>query len=192
MTDKLQKCRSRNFAIGFVDRWMNLNVPDGLSMEQVKNTISTFLDKTFGQWKYVLVLYPPHNGGDQHYTNYDIRRFRFYGHNIVVHFLPRIQNSKACKDPEPIKWCSNHEKDYSGWSKNGFYCTFNDVDAYKWYNFIKNHHGYFGHLSALTVFRGNDFALAGQYVCLKQLSIERCYQCDPHHFPHRILTIIYA
>ena len=182
MTDKLQKCRSRNFAIGFVDRWMNLNVPDGLSMEQVKNTISTFLAKTFGQWKYVLVVYPPHNGGDNHYTNYDIRRFRYHGHNIVIHFLPQFQNSKVCKDPAPVKWCPNHTHSIKYTSIHAsIYCHKNNVEADNYYNYIKNNPGYFGHISALTVLQGHSLALAGQDVCLKYM-----------HFVHKFLTIVYA
>ena len=78
-------------------------------MTQVKNTISDMLVKKFGQWKYVLVVYPPHQGGHKHYSNYDIKRFRHHGHNIVLHFLPP-SNSKACKDPAPNKWCGNRER----------------------------------------------------------------------------------
>ena len=195
MTEKLEKCRSRNFAIGFVERWIDLAVQDGESMEQVKNNISTFLDKTFGQWKYVLVVYPPHNGGDRHYTNYDVRKFRFYGHNIVLHFLPQFQNSKACKDPIPDKWCSNHSRDTR--AKYGFYCTHKNVNAHEWYNWIKNHLEYFGYISVLTVLQGHSFALAGQHVCAKTLSVKssakpRCGLNQCHKPPHDKLTIIYA
>ena len=188
MTEKLQKCRSRNFAIGFVDRWINLAVLDGESMTQVKNTISTFLDKTFSQWKYVLVVYPPHNGIDRHYTNYDVRRFRFFGHNIVLHFLP-LSYSKACKDPVPVKWCSRYKRIPN--SEYGWYCTHNNVNTHAWYNWVKNHPQYFGDISSLTVFRGNNFALAGQDVCRKVLSIELCKRCYLRNV-EGIVTIIYV
>ena len=171
MTEKLQKCRSRDFAKHFVDRWMNENLHGGQSMTQVKNTISDYLDKNFGQWKYVLIIYPPLNGEDWHWTNYDVHRFRHHGHNIVLHFLPP-SNSKACKDPAPIEWCSNHKRDTS--VKYGFYCTHNNSNAHRWYNWIKNHPEYFGDISALTVFQGKYLDLAGQDVCLKEISIERC------------------
>ena len=186
MTEKLQKCRSRNFAIGFLDHWINLAVQDGESMEQVKNTISTFLDKTFSQWKYVLVVYPPHNGGDNHYTNYDIRRFRFHGHNIVLHFLPQFQNSKVCKDPAPVKWCPTHTSHHKRLcTENRCFCHNNNFDAYKWYNLIRNQPGYFGHISALTVFQGHSLAFAGQDVCLK-------YMYFVPWKVHKSLTIVYA
>ena len=112
MTQKLQKCRSRNFAIHFVDNWMNLKIKGG-SKKNITNTISKYLAETFSQWNYALVVYPPHHGGHKHWTNYDIHRFRHDGHNIVLHFYP-LSDSKACKDPEPIKWCNNHRRDPKG------------------------------------------------------------------------------
>ena len=45
MTEKLEKCRSRNFAIGFVERWIDLAVQDGESMEQVKKISVLFSQK---------------------------------------------------------------------------------------------------------------------------------------------------
>ena len=198
MTEKLQKCRSRDFAKYFVDRWMNENLGGGeLSMTQVKNTISDFLDKNFGQWKYVLIVYPPHHGGHKHWTNYDIKRFRHHGYNIVLHFLPP-SNSKACKDPPPIKWCGDNKtvrKKYTFyWGRLS--CTQNNQDAHKWYNRIKKHPNDFGHLSALTVFQGKNFALKAQNVCEKILSIKTGSRacmiryCDP--IVTAPLTIIYA
>ena len=185
MTEKLEKCRSRNFAIGFVERWIDLAVQDGESMEQVKNNISTFLTKTFGQWKYVLVVYPPHSGGDNHYTNYDIRRFRFYGHNIVLHFLPQYQNSRVCKGLfVPDKWCPTHKKRLC--NKYRCFCPNGNVNADHYYNWIKNNPGYFGHISALTVLQGHSLALAGQDICLKYIKIQRQYKV------HKSLTIVYA
>ena len=97
-------------------------------MTQVKNTISDMLVKKFGQWKYVLVVYPPHQGGHKHYSNYDTKRFRHHGHNFVLHFLPP-SNSKACKDPGVVIVRDQH----------GFYCTNNNIDAHEWYKWIKNH-----------------------------------------------------
>ena len=203
MTEKLQKYRSRDFAKHFVDRWMNENLHGGQSMTQVKNTISDYLDKNFGQWKYVLIIYPPLNGEDWHWTNYDVHRFRHHGHNIVLHFFP-LSYSKSCKDPAPIDWCSNHQRDTS--VKYGFYCTYNNRNAHEWYNWMKNHLEYFGDISALTVFRGKFLDLAGQDVCLKELSIARCSgsQCKRLERPlidlfqeslskkRDTLTIIYA
>ena len=193
MTQKLQKCRSRNFAIFFVDRWMK--GLKGGSKTDLTNKISKKLDETFSQWEYVLVVYPPHHGGHKHWTNYDIRRFRHDGHNIVLHFYP-LSDSKACKDPEPLKWCNNHRRD-----PKGFHCTHNNNDAHEWYNWIKNHPDYFGHISALTVFQGRDFVSAGRNVCQKIISFETgqafLFSCGPiqcFDFPAKTvpLTIIYA
>ena len=190
MTMKLQKCRSKNFANSFVEGWLNLALKDGLSRIQVKNTISNFLGKTFGQWKYALVVYPPHHGGHKHWTNFDIRRFRFHGHSIGLHFLP-LSKSKVCKDPEPIKWCSNLEfwQQKMRFHLHDFYCTHNNEDAHQWFDWIKNHPGYFGHLSALTVFRvkkESDFVLAGQNVCKKTLEV----QVSMRHWNFKRITII--
>ena len=51
--------------------------------------------------------------------------------------------------------------------QHGFYCTNNNIDAHEWYKWIKNHHKYFGHISAPTVFRGKYHALGGQYVHIR-------------------------
>ena len=190
MTLKLQKCRSKNFANGFVEQWLNLALKDGLSRMQVKNTISNFLGKTFGQWKYALVVYPPHHGGHKHWTNFDIRKFRLHGHSIGLHFLP-LSQSKVCKDPEPIKWCSNLEfwQQKMRFHLHDFYCTHNNEDAHQWFDWIKNHPGYFGHLSALTVFRvkrESDFVVAGQNVCKKTLEV----QVSMRHWIFKRITII--
>ena len=190
MTLKLQKCRSKNFANGFVEQWLNLALKDGLSRMQVKNTISNFLGKTFGQWKYALVVYPPHHGGHKHWTNFDIRKFRLHGHSIGLHFLP-LSHSKVCKDPEPIKWCSNLEfwQQKMRFHLHDFYCTHNNEDAHQWFDWIKNHPGYFGHLSALTVFRvkrESDFVVAGQNVCKKTLEV----QVSMRHWNFKRITII--
>ena len=189
MTQKLQKCRSRNFAINFVDEWMNLNIK-GESKKHITNKISKYLAETFSQWDYVLVVYPPHHGGHKHWTNYDIHRFRHYGHNIVLHFLPP-SNSTACKDPKaPQKWCSG---DYETDRRRGFYCRNKNDDAHEWYNRIKNHPNDFGHLSALTVFRGKDFTLKAHKACKKILNIESnevCNRCPSR--PTVPLTFIYA
>ena len=40
--------------------------------DRPKYSISDMLVKKFGQWKYVVVVYPPHQGGHKHYSNYDI------------------------------------------------------------------------------------------------------------------------
>ena len=187
MTQKLQKCRSRNFAIHFVDRWMNKDLKGG-SKTHIKNKISNFLAEKFSHWEYVLVVYnPPYHGGHQHWTNYDIHRFRHYGHNIVLHFLPP-SNSTACKDPKaPTKWCSDYERD----RRRGFLCRNINDDAHEWYNWIKNHPDDFGHLSALTVFRGKDFTLKAPHnVCQKILHILICNSCPSR--PTVDLTIIYA
>ena len=167
----------------------------GGSKTDLTNTISKKLDETFSQWEYVLVVYPPHHGGHKHWTNYDIHRFRHYGHNIVLHFLP-TSDSKACKDPAPLKWCNNHRRD-----SRGFHCTQNNNDAHEWYNWIKNHPEYFGHLTALTVFRGKDFTLKkAPNACQKIISIEtepatsHCRLLFCYNFPPTevALTIIYA
>ena len=181
MTKKLQKCRSRKFAIHFVGHWIDSNIKRG-KKTQIKDAISKLLAEKFSQWQYVLVVYQPHKGGHKHWTNYDIQRFRYYGHNIVLHFLPP-SNSKACKDPPPKKWCGDNKtvrkKYFFYWGRLS--CTQNNQDAHKWYNRIKKHPNDFGHLSALTVFQGKNFALKAQNVCEKILRIKTAP-----------LTIIYA
>ena len=199
MTEKLHKCRSRKFAIHFVGHWIDSNIKRG-KKTQIKDAISKLLAEKFSQWQYVLVVYQPHKGGQKHWTNYDIQRFRHYGHNIVLHFLPP-SNSKVRKDPaEPDKWCSHWGP---LWGEHGDpkQCKDNNDDAHEWYNWIKNRPKDFGHISALTVLRGNNLALSGQNVCRKELSIETkqdqmpavCHYCIPKStVEYKILTIIYA
>ena len=79
MTKKLEKCRSRNFAIGYVNHWMNLAFKGEVSVTQVKNTMSSMLDKKFDQWKYVLLIYPPHvDRGYTYWTNFHLQRTKMY------------------------------------------------------------------------------------------------------------------
>ena len=82
-----------------------------------------------------------------------------------------------------------------------FYCTLNNSNAHEWYNWIKNHPEYFGHLTALTVFRGKDFTLKkAPNACQKIISIEtepatsHCRLLFCYNFPPKevALTIIYA
>ena len=197
MTKKLEKCRSRKFAKHFVGRWIDLNIKEG-TMTQVKNNISKCLTDKFSQWQYVLVVYPQHHGGHKHWTSYHVHRFRHYGHNIVLHFLPP-QNSKSCKDPARDKWCRNWGPcNNSRIVKPGFQCKDDgDDDAHEWYDWIKNHPKDFGHLRALTVLQGKRLAFSGQNVCRKELKIEKEIWkngsiCRTRTNGYNILTIIYA
>ena len=187
MTKKLEKCRSRNFAIGYVNHWMNLAFKGEVSVTQVKNTMSSMLDKKFDQWKYVLLIYPPHvDRGYTYWTNFHLQRTEFHGHNVALHFLP-LSHSKSCKDPEPKKWCSDFI--LASNPKYGFYCNKpNHVDAHKWFDWMNNHPNYYGQLSAVTAFhiKHEKYALVGDNACDKRLRVIP----NPRYWTHKLIQIV--
>ena len=101
--------------------------------------------------------------------------WKMYFWNLAT-FMAILQ---SCNASEPINSFNDDILDMSNANiekktsllDTDFYCTLNNSNAHEWYNWIKNHPNYFGHLSSLTVFQGKHFVVIGQNACIKILNV---------------------
>lgn len=73
--DQIEICRETQKVKGYVKKWVDKNLK-GLDTKQSMRELHKYMDETFPFMTYVAVAYPPYYGGNNHWTNADINKFR--------------------------------------------------------------------------------------------------------------------
>ena len=76
--EELAKCRKKDNVQKYVEQWIENedNVNSDQSIAETKDAITGLMDRRFPWMDYLVVVYTELSGGDAHWVNYTVRRFR--------------------------------------------------------------------------------------------------------------------
>ena len=94
MKNELKRAKSFAFAKDWAKKWIMRNIEEG-GHHSARDEIGEMLETHFKHFKYALAVTPELSGGDNHWSNFDIRIFRRFGKNIYLTFKP-LNYVKQC------------------------------------------------------------------------------------------------